>query len=118
MPPLTPASRTPPPHRTQATTEQAGQRRACPGPFGGLLPLRPVPTKEKKERHAFEAIAEAIRLHDRPLVHIEEDENGTAVSLATRHPLQLPTVSRPERRLPRPIALALGLGLALGLSQG
>jgi hypothetical protein len=56
----------------------AAQRRAGPGALADAL--KPVP--EKRLSNCFQAIADSIRESDRPLVHVEDDENGAAVRAA------------------------------------
>lgn len=45
-----------------------------------LKPLKPVPMQSQHSSSSFfESIADAIRTHDKPLVHIEDAEDGSAV---------------------------------------
>lgn len=78
----------------QRTTERVAQRRnsaalAIAGDdMEGLAPLKPVPvessTSSSGDSSVFASIAEAIRKHDKPLVHIEDDEDGSAVRASSR----------------------------------
>ena len=81
----------------QRTTERVAQRRnsaalAIAGDdMEGLAPLKPVPvessTSSSGDSSVFASIAEAIRKHDKPLVHIEDDEDGSAVRASSRQPV-------------------------------
>ena len=87
----------------QRTTERVAQRRnsaalAIAGDdMEGLAPLKPVPvessTSSSGDSSVFASIAEAIRKHDKPLVHIEDDEDGSAVRASSR---QAPVTDDPK----------------------
>lgn len=74
----------------ERTTERVAQRRnsaalaIAADDMEGLAPLKPVPvessTSSSGDSSVFASIAEAIRKHDKPLVHIEDDEDGSATS--------------------------------------
>ena len=78
----------------QRTTERVAQRRnsaalaIAADDMEGLAPLKPVPvessTSSSGDSSVFASIAEAIRKHDKPLVHIEDDEDGSAVRASSR----------------------------------
>ena len=54
-----------------------------------------------EEKQSFEIIAEGIRARDRTLVHIEDDENGAAVSPPARsEPFRTASAPRPRRVSP------------------
>jgi len=68
----------------QKTTERAAMRRQGPTAASffddmELKPLKPVPMQSQHSSSSFfESIADAIRTHDKPLVHIEDAEDGSA----------------------------------------
>ena len=75
--------------RCQCTTELAAQRTSCPDLVEDELfpPLAAVSSskgsKVKTSSTCFESIAAAIKCNDKPLVHIEDDEDGVAVRAHT-----------------------------------
>lgn len=87
----------------------AAQRRNTLGASFDFLPaLRsvvvPVASKSSEE-NCFKNIADAIKQHDQPLVHIEDDENGTAVrallqSLTRPRTRQTPPTDPPPSKPP------------------
>lgn len=64
----------------QHTNDVAVQRRSAPAALLGATIGTVVRTAQAKEKQSFGVIAESIRVRDRTLVHIEDDENGAAVS--------------------------------------
>ena len=78
----------------QRTTERVAQRRnsaalaIAADDMEGLAPLKPVPvessTSSSGDSSVFASIAEAISKYDKPLVHLEDDEDGSAVRASSR----------------------------------
>ena len=64
----------------QHTNDVAVQRRSAPAALLGATIGTVVRTAQAKEKQSFGVIAESIHVRDRTLVHIEDDENGAAVS--------------------------------------
>ena len=85
----------------QHLTELAAQRRACPAPYNDATMPQGTIRDETNGSQSFDCIADAIKLNDRPLVHIEDDENGGAVR---RPPTRASPRLTPPIRAGRPTA--------------